>query len=212
MLAAMKRLVVCTALLCVGGLMVLSCKREVADKPSDTGAAPSFDATAPARAATQKEWKTRESSEGGFSVVAPSAGQITYGKQKVAGVGEAKTTTILYQRDTDPGALMVMFMDMPVPDGTALAVEKGLEDGRDRAVGTYNGKLTADKRIEINGNPAREFEFEATMPGVGQVHAIMRGAFRGKRIYMVGAVAEKGAAEFQNRGAEFVRSFKIHMP
>ncbi len=153
-------------------------------------------------------WEKRTSPEGGYTILAPTKGLLQTSSTPTP-AGPAKTFTLLYQKEGDPGALMVMYMDMPVPDGTPLAVDKGLEDGRDRAVGTYNGTLTRDERISIDGNPAREFEFDAKMPPIGAVHAIMRGAFRDKRVYMVGAVARKGDTVYLSKGTKFVRSFSI---
>jgi hypothetical protein len=177
--------------------------KAAAAKPTDTSAN-----TPAAKPAAAGGMQKRTSPEGGYTVMA-----ATSGTQQVSSTdtpaGPARTLTVMYSGPQDPGALMVMYMDMPVPDGTPLAVDKGLEDGRDRAVGTYNGKLTSDKRIEVDGFPAREFEFDAKMPGVGEIHAIMRGAFRDKRVYMVGGVARKTDVAYQKKAKEFVHSFEI---
>jgi len=153
-------------------------------------------------------WTTQTSEEGGYSILAPAQGQPQYSSTQTL-AGPAKTTTIMHTGKGYDGALMVMYMDMPVKDGTPLAVDRGLEDGRDRAVGAYNGTLTRDEKMEIDGHPAREFEFDATMPQFGTVHVIMRGAFRGARVYMVGGIGRKDDAVYTKRSEAFVRSFKI---
>ena len=153
-------------------------------------------------------WATQTSKDGGYSVMAPALGEPQFSSTGTP-AGPAKTATVMHMKEGYMGALMVMYMDMPVKEGTPLDIERGLEDGRDRAVGAYNGKLTLDERIEIDGYPGREFEFDATMPGLGDVHMIMRGAFRGTRVYMVGAVAKKGDSVHEKKGEAFVHSFKI---
>jgi len=210
------RIVLTAALALIAGCGKAESPGPAQGSPGDTAAtmeasAPEAAPAAPAdpvRPAELEGWTTQTSEEGGYSVLAPTLGQPQYSSTQTI-AGPAKTTTIMHMGKGYDGALMVMYMDMPVKDGTPLAVDRGLEDGRDRAVAAYNGTLLRDEKIEIDGHPAREFEFDAQMPAFGTVHVVMRGAFRGARVYMVGGIGRKDDAAYTQRSESFVRSFKI---
>ena len=120
----------------------------------------------------------------------------------------AFTKTSVYSVESAAGALVVIVMDMPVPDdATPQQIELYLNSARDDLVRSAGGEQTSDASIALAGKyPGREFaaKFHRPQPGVMRVRIYMVG----KRLYQV--IVRGTEAYAKTREADtFLESFMV---
>lgn len=144
--------------------------------------------------------KPFESKDGKFAAKFPSA-------PKEQSLDTAGTKLYLFVLEQKPGAFMVAYADLPIPEKeTEKEIEARLDGSRDGMLKNMGGKLTDEKKVKLDGkHPGREI-FADIGGGKGKVRA--RVYYAGTRLYQVLVVGEKEFVEAKGT-VEFLDSLKL---
>jgi hypothetical protein len=136
--------------------------------------------------------------EGEFSVKLPSEPKASTQEVDTA-VG--KVTMHMFTVETNSGAtaFMVIYSDYPSALDPATAVDGAITG----EVGSFKGKIVADKKVTLNGWPGRTVTIEGA-----DVNCLSSAYMAGNRLYQVMFATSKGEA-IPSDGTDFIASFQI---
>ena len=147
-------------------------------------------------------WTTHTSKDGGFSISLPRA--PTESKQRVKTATGQLDVVLLVAEGKNGAAYVVSYSDFPPAEVKPGTENKRLDFARDGAVASARGRLLSEKRIEVEGHPARE----VVIAGKGETVVRQRLVAVGARLYQIMAVGPAGATSSKEAGA-FLDSFRL---
>ena len=158
-------------------------------------------------AATQDDvpptWKGIISKDGGFRVAMPAA--PTEKKQLVKTATGQLQVMLLIAEGRNESLFVVGYADFPEAELKKGAIEKRLDQARDRAVENARGKLRSEKAIDLAGTPGREIAIEKD----GVLVARLRIYLVGRRLYQVMVLGSGPVLGSKDVGI-FLGSFRLN--
>jgi hypothetical protein len=148
-------------------------------------------------------WKQFVDKDGGFVVSMPG---IPLKQQVIrkTPVGPLRLVVFVGERKQEETAFIVSYCDFPELVLKNSSLDKRLDDARNRAVADAHGKLTGEKKVNLEGHPGRELSFEVA--GGGVVH--MRFYAVKDRLYQVLVAGSKNRMVARS-GDRFLDSFRL---
>ncbi|MCG9885107.1 MAG: hypothetical protein MH825_05940 [Cyanobacteria bacterium] len=104
-------------------------------------------------------WTRYASSKGGYAVLFPGEPAEEVAKIPTP-AGETEVVLVRYQDRKNGRLYLFTHNRVPVPQGSSLDIEKGLDSSRDSLARGMDGKAIAERKITQNGFPGREVEFD----------------------------------------------------
>jgi regulation of enolase protein 1 (concanavalin A-like superfamily) len=148
----------------------------------------------------EKKWEVVTSKEGNFTVEMPVKPNHTRSSTS-RGPNGGKITVNEISCDTSDGGFIVVRIEDPVIIPKSLE-DRYLEFTRDMYAEKFHGKVTSDKKVNLDLTAGRDFEIRAQDPKVGIVMIRAREYLKGKSIYLLLVASEpnkglpEGAAKF----------------
>ncbi|MBN2378455.1 hypothetical protein JXM67_01450 [candidate division WOR-3 bacterium] len=146
------------------------------------------------------QWVDVKSNDGGFFVRMPQEPEM---QTQMIPTTAGSTPLYMYLVDFGAVAYAVMYSDLPYLEEDA-DLDKVLDERRDAAVASSNGKLRSEKKISIDGHPGRELRIDTgdNMAYTGRLYLV------GKRLYQVIIVVPQGV-DAKEATEKFLDSFRL---
>lgn len=150
-------------LVAIAGLAACQQAPEVTESPSpDTVASPADTASpsvslpSPSPTAAASEWQRYDSPKGSYSVMFPGEPQESADALNTP-TGKVEVVLVRYQDDLQGRVYLASHNQIPIPEGSSFDIESGLDSTRDSIARELSAKVLAEKRIDHQGHPGREF-------------------------------------------------------
>ena len=151
-----------------------------------------------------KPWEVVTSKDGNFTVEMPARPNRQSSRSSSGPGGKSKTTEIGCKTGNGEYVVFRIEESTPVVKG---AEQKVLDATRDSFAQQFNGKVTSDKRVSLEGRPGRDFAVRAQPDAASGVVTIRaREYIDGKSIYVLLAVSAPNR-ELSEDAGKFLGSF-----
>ncbi len=197
-----------TALIGLSVLCISACSRSGQDRAAPAAETktegPAVETTAPPAADKYADWVEYGSEPHLFTVITPKSFEVSRDTTQSA-AGEMELVS--YLAELGQVAYGVVCSDFPQDFIDKTEPNTLLKNGSKGFINQFNGKVSGEQLLSLDGNPGLEIALTGITQGV-DIFAKARFYLVGKRLYQVMVIAEKGKEDLEAID-KFLRSFRL---